>query len=98
MDDAVAGVQEKRCGLDRRCGDERRTLALHATSEAMSTEKSAPNIGLEVIGSLSMAALGIGVYEVTGLHGAVESEVLEVVLGAVIVFGFISSFRAALHF
>jgi hypothetical protein len=97
MDDSVAGLQERRCGVDRRCGVERRAPVLRVAGQAMPVEKRAPNVVLDVVGSMAMAALGVGVYKATGLYDAAEPGVARLVFGSGIALWFIYSFRAALY-
>ncbi len=101
MDTAVMDFRERRTGADRRSGEERRTTIEAARVKAEGVpraEKRKTHLSvLEVAGSAVMAALGLYVYQATGLYGAAEAGIVKFGLGALIASWFVLNFRMGLH-
>ncbi len=103
MESTVMGVHERRSGLERRSGDDRRLIDAADTvigdmeKEAMFGANRTWRSVIEIIGYVVAAALGLFIYKVTGLYDATDSSPVRVGLGAIIALWFVLNVRVALN-
>ncbi len=103
MESTVMGVHERRNGLERRSGDDRRLTDAVNTAIGGKEEEAIPEAkrtwrsAFEFSGYLVAAILGLLIYKATGLYDAADSSVMRIGLGAIIAVWFILNVRTALY-